>query len=93
MNITDLRVKKINSDGKLKAVVSITLDNMLAVHDIKIIDGNDGLFLAMPSRKIGESNYRDIVHPISQEARKKLEDIVFEAYEKHEDNEETTPDA
>lgn len=82
MNITDVRVRKIKEDSKMKAVVSVTLDNEFVIHDIKIIDGVNGLFIAMPSRKVGESEFRDIAHPITVESRAQLQDVIFEAYEK-----------
>ena len=64
MNITDVRIRKIAADGKLKAVVSVTFDDEFVVHDIKIIEGQNGLFIAMPSKKMGETDFRDIAHPI-----------------------------
>lgn len=81
MNITDVRIRKIPTEGKLKAIVSVTFNNEIALHDIKIIEGNESLFLAMPSRKLPNGEYRDIAHPISTEARKELEEIVFKKYE------------
>lgn len=81
MNITDVRVRKVNSDGKMKAVVSITLDDCFVIHDIKIIEGNNGRFIAMPSRKVGEGDFRDIAHPIQSETRNHLQTVIFEAYE------------
>lgn len=81
MNITDIRIKKISGEGKKKAIVSVTFDDMFVVHDIKIIDGQNGLFIAMPSKKIGESDFRDIAHPINSEARSILQSKIFEAYE------------
>ena len=81
MNITDVRVRKINTEAKMKAVVSITIDECFVVHDIKIIEGNNGRFIAMPSRKVGEGDFRDIAHPIQSETRQQLQDIIFEAYE------------
>jgi len=82
MNITDVKVRKIAKEGNMKAVVSITLDNEFVVHDIKIIDGGKGLFIAMPSRKTAEGEYRDIAHPISREAREVVSTVILEAYEK-----------
>lgn len=82
MNVTDVRVRKIKNDGKMKAVVSVTLDDMFVIHDIKIIEGQSGLFVAMPSRKVGDSDYRDIAHPINSDARSLLQDVIFDAYEK-----------
>ncbi len=82
MVITDVKVRRIQSDGKMKAVVSITIDDMFVVHDIKIIEGVNGLFVAMPSKKIGDADYRDIAHPINSETRAYLQKVIFEAYEK-----------
>ena len=69
MNITDVRVRKIAKEGKMKAVVSITLDNVFVVHDIKVIEGEKGMFIAMPSKKASDGEYRDIAHPINSETR------------------------
>ncbi|MDO4772486.1 MAG: septation regulator SpoVG [Bacillota bacterium] len=88
MNITDIRIKKINGEGKKKAIVSVTFDNMFVVHDIKIIDGQNGLFIAMPSKKIGEADFRDIAHPINSEARNILQSKIFKAYEAMDDEPE-----
>ena len=85
MRITDVRVRRITQSGKMKAVVSITLDNEFVVHDIKVIDGEKGLFIAMPSRKSADGEYRDIAHPINTETRDKLQKLVLDAYEKAED--------
>ena len=74
MKITDVRVRKITKAGKMKAVVSITLDNEFVVHDIKVIEGEKGLFIAMPSRKTAEGEYRDIAHPINSKTRGELEE-------------------
>lgn len=82
MNITDVRIRKMNNEGKMKAVVSITFDNEFVVHDIKVIDGQNGLFIAMPSRKMGENDFRDIAHPLTSETREKIKDAIFNAYEK-----------
>ena len=82
MNITDVRVRKISDEGKMKGIVSVTLDNEFVVHDIKIIEGLNGLFIAMPSRKVGEGDFRDIAHPINSETRTKLQEEIFAAYEK-----------
>ncbi|OLR64261.1 septation regulator SpoVG [Peptoniphilus porci] len=80
MNITDVRLRKLPTEGKLKAIVSVTFDNEFVLHDIKIIEGNESLFLAMPSRRLSNGEYRDIAHPINAEARKELEDVVFKEY-------------
>lgn len=82
MDVTDVRIRKIREDGKMRAVVSVTFDDAFVVHDIKIIEGQTGLFVAMPSRKVGESDYRDIAHPIHQDMRSVLTKVIFEAYEK-----------
>ena len=81
MNITDIRIRKVPKEGKMKAVVSITIDDAFAVHDIKIIDGEKGLFIAMPSRKTAEGEYRDIAHPISTESREALQKMILEKYD------------
>ena len=82
MNITDVRVRKVNDEGKMKAVVSITFDDEFVVHDIKIIEGQNGLFIAMPSRKMGEGDFRDIAHPLVSETRNKIKEANFAEYEK-----------
>lgn len=81
MQITDVRVRKVSKEGKMKAVVSITLDNEFVVHDIKVIEGEKGLFIAMPSRKAADGEYRDIAHPINSETREKIQRIILEKYE------------
>lgn len=85
MNITDVRVRKIAKEGKMKAVVSITIDDEFVVHDIKVIEGEKGLFIAMPSRKSVDGEYRDIAHPINTSTRDRLQSIVLEAYRNAED--------
>lgn len=82
MNITDVRVRKMTKEGKMKAVVSITIDEEFVIHDIKVIDGEKGLFIAMPSRKASDGEYRDIAHPINSETRDKIQKIILESYEK-----------
>lgn len=82
MKITDVKIRKLMPEGKLKAIVSITIDDMLAVHDIKVIQGEGRLFAAMPSRRDENGNFRDIVHPITAEARQQIENSVIEAYER-----------
>lgn len=82
MNITDVRVRKMTKEGKMKAVVSITIDDVFVVHDIKVIDGEKGLFIAMPSRKSTDGEYRDIAHPINSETRDYIQKIILESYEK-----------
>ena len=83
MIINDVKIRKVFSDGQLKAIVSITIDNCLAVHDIKIIQGTDRIFVAMPSRKDESGNYHDIVHPIDGATRNDFEKIIFAAYENY----------
>ncbi|MEF2574655.1 MAG: septation regulator SpoVG [Eisenbergiella sp.] len=80
MNITDVRVRKIAKEGKMKAIVSITLDDEFVVHDIKVIEGDKGLFIAMPSKRSADGESRDIAHPISQNTREKIQDIILDAY-------------
>ena len=82
MEITDVRVRKLSEEGKMRGIVSVTFDNAFVVHDIKIIERQSGLFIAMPSRKVGEGEFRDIAHPINQETRTMIQDIIFEEYEK-----------
>lgn len=81
MEITDVRVRKLSDDGKMRGIVSVTFDNAFVVHDIKIIEGQSGLFIAMPSRKVGEGEFRDIAHPINSDMRKDLQDQILRAYE------------
>lgn len=81
MQITDVRVRKVTKEGKMKVVVSITLDNEFVVHDIKVIEGEKGLFIAMPSRKAADGEYRDIAHPINSETRERIQSIILEKYE------------
>ena len=82
MQITDVRVRKIAKEGKMKAVVSITLDNAFVVHDIKVIEGDRGLFIAMPSKKSLDGEYRDVAHPSNSAARDALQKAILEGYEK-----------
>lgn len=82
MQITDVRVRKITKEGKMKAIVSITLDNEFVVHDIKVIDGEKGLFIAMPSKKSADGEHRDIAHPINSDTRNTIQDTILAAYEK-----------
>ncbi|MCR5148860.1 MAG: septation regulator SpoVG [Eubacterium sp.] len=85
MEITDVRVRKIDKEGKMKAVVSITIDDEFVIHDIKVIEGEKGLFIAMPSRKSTDGEYRDIAHPINSETRNKVQDIILKKYIETED--------
>lgn len=81
MEITDIRIRKINLESKMKAVVSVTFDNCLVIHDIKVIEGVDKLFVAMPSRKTPEGEFKDIAHPINMDMRDKLEKGILEKYQ------------
>lgn len=81
MQITDIRVRKISKEGKMKAVVSITIDEEFVVHDIKVIDGEKGLFIAMPSRKTADGEYRDIAHPINSQTRDRIQREILAKYE------------
>lgn len=82
MRITDVRIRKVNDEGKMRAVVSVTFDDEFVVHDIKVIEGQNGLFIAMPSRKMGEGDFRDIAHPLTSETRNRIKEAIFEEYHK-----------
>lgn len=82
MRVTDVRVRKVSDDGKMKAIVSVTFDDEFVVHDIKIIEGQNGLFIAMPSRKMGEGDFRDIAHPLNSETRNKIKEAIFDEYDR-----------
>lgn len=81
MQITDVRVRKVAKEGKMRAVVSITIDDEFVVHDIKVIEGEKGLFIAMPSRKASDGEYRDIAHPINSDTRDMIQKLILKAYE------------
>lgn len=81
MEITDIRIRKIDGEGKMKAVASVTFDNQFVVHDIKVIESQNGLFIAMPSRKTPNGEFKDIAHPINSDARDKIQTAVLEKYE------------
>ena len=81
MQITDVRVRKVTREGKMKAIVSITIDDERVMHDIKVIDGDKGLFIAMPSKKSIDGEYRDIAHPITSATRDRIQKQILEAYE------------
>ena len=83
MNITDIKIRKTFNEGNVKAVVSVTLDDFIAIHEIKVVQGNGRIFAAMPNRLDSNDVYRDIVHPISSEARNKLERVILKAYENY----------
>ena len=81
MQITDIRIRKMEKESKMKAVVSVTFDDEFVLHDIKIIDGDKGLFIAMPSRKGTDGDYKDIAHPIRSNVREKLQEMILKKYE------------
>ena len=81
MQITDVRIRKVEKEGKMKAVVSITIDEEFVVHDIKIIEGENRLFIAMPSRKAADGEYRDIAHPINSNTRDRIQKLILEKYQ------------
>ena len=87
MQITDVRIRKIDKEGKMKAVVSITIDDDFVVHDIKVIEGEKGMFIAMPSRKAADGEYRDIAHPINSQTRDRLSKLILDRYNEEIENE------
>ena len=93
MEITDVRIRKVTDEGKMKAIVSITFDEEFVVHDIKIIDGQNGLFIAMPSRKVNEGDFRDIAHPILSETREKIKNAIVQEYEKTRQSQDETEES
>ncbi|EGA88195.1 regulatory protein SpoVG [Planococcus donghaensis MPA1U2] len=84
MEVTDVRLRRVQTDGRMRAIASITLDDEFVIHDIRVIDGNDGLFVAMPSKRTPDGEFRDIAHPINSSARTKLQEAVLTAYEQSE---------
>ncbi len=84
MEVTDVRLRRVQTEGRMRAIASITLDNEFVVHDIRVIDGNDGLFVAMPSKRTPDGEFRDIAHPINSGTRNKLQEAVLAAYEQSE---------
>ncbi len=84
MNITDVRIRKVLEEGKLKAIVSVTIDDAFVVHDVKVVEGQEGLFVAMPSRRTPSGDFRDIAHPITSEARNLIQEAVLKAYHEYE---------
>ena len=90
MEVTDVRIRRVSAEGKMKAIVSITLDDVFAVHDIKIIEGENELFVAMPSRQSSDGRFRDVAHPINREMRMKIQDAILKAYESLLNTEEET---
>ncbi len=94
MNVTDVRVRRISTEeGKMKAIVSLTIDEDFVVHDIRVVEGNNGLFVAMPSRKTPSGDFRDVAHPITPEARAKIQDAVLAAYEEALKNQQAAVEA
>ena len=81
MNITDVKVKRVNTEGKMRAIASVTFDNSFVVRDIRVIEGQNGLFIAMPSRKTPDGEFRDIAHPITPEAREQIQSAILREYE------------
>lgn len=81
MQITDVRVRKITKEGKMRAIVSITIDEEFVIHDIKVIEGDKGLFIAMPSKKATDGEYRDIAHPINSSTRDRIQKIILDRYQ------------
>lgn len=81
MQITDVRIRKVEKEGKMKAVVSITIDEEFVVHDIKVIEGDKGLFIAMPSRKAADGEYCDIAHPINSDTRERIQTLILQKYQ------------
>ena len=81
MQVTDVRVRKVTKEGKMRAIVSITLDDEFVIHDIKVIEGDKGLFIAMPSKKATDGEYRDIAHPINSGTRERIQSIILDKYE------------
>ena len=84
MKITDVRLKKVDGHNRLKAIASVTIDDCFVIHELRIIDGDNGLFIAMPSRKLPEGEFKDIAHPINAETREQLEKAVLDEYNKQE---------
>lgn len=89
MQITDVRIRKVAADGKMKAIVSVTFDNEFVVHDIKVIEGQNGLFIAMPSRKTPDGEFKDIAHPINTQTRERIQSAILDEYEKVKNDEAT----
>ena len=81
MNITDIRIRRLEGSGKMKAIVSITIDDEFVLHDIKVVDGEKGLFIAMPSKKTADGEYRDIAHPIKTETRNRIQQMILDKYQ------------
>lgn len=91
VEITDVRLRRVNREGRMRAIASITFDSEFVVHDIRVIDGNNGMFVAMPSKRTPDGDFRDIAHPISPASREKIEAAVLEVYYKMDENDEVQP--
>ncbi len=89
MKVTDVRLRKIQTDGRMKALVSITLDEAFVIHDLRVIEGNSGLFVAMPSKRTSDGEFRDIAHPINSDMRQEIQDAVMKVYD---ETDEVIPD-
>lgn len=87
MEVTDVRLRRVQTDGRMRAIASITLDGEFVVHDIRVIDGNTGLFVAMPSKRTPDGEFRDIAHPINSGTRTKIQESVLKAYEESSEEE------
>ncbi|MCR4716965.1 MAG: septation regulator SpoVG [Lachnospiraceae bacterium] len=92
MQLTDVRIRKVLKDGKLKAIVSITFDDVFVVHDIKVVDGDKGLFIAMPSRRSSDGEYRDVAHPINSDTRDEIQNTILAKYREMLDSDENNSD-
>ena len=92
MKITDVRVRKIKSDGKLKAYVTVTFDNAFVIHNVKVIEGKNGAFIAMPSRRTKNGEYKDVAHPIHSDFRNQMKDVILDAYDKADDSDSIEAD-
>jgi stage V sporulation protein G len=92
MDITDIRIRKVNADGKLKAYVTVTFDESFVVHNVKVIEGENGIFIAMPSRRTKNGEYKDVAHPINTEFRGILQDRILEEYNKIDATDEVSAD-
>lgn len=92
MDITDIRIRKVNADGKLKAYVTVTFDESFVVHNVKVIEGENGVFIAMPSRRTKNGEYKDVAHPINTEFRGVLQDRILDEYNKIDDSDDVSAD-
>ncbi|RQD74684.1 MAG: septation protein SpoVG [Candidatus Syntrophonatronum acetioxidans] len=92
MEVTDVRIRKINHEGKMKAIVSITLNEEFVVHDVRVIEGNNGMFVAMPSKRTPDGEFKDIAHPITSQTREVIQSAVLTAYDSEMDKQEAAAD-